>query len=143
MLFLVLLVVLIVLLPCLIWAAMEWAYYRDLHYLRQCARVKTVRLITYWPGMESWRLAAERLANEEVPMARELVPENAQWREPDMLPEAITMEMEPEEPLKVVNIVAALEEAPMPEADRERGPMVATAPPHPRRKAPRIRRIAS
>jgi hypothetical protein len=131
----------LILLPCLMWAVMEWAYRRELQYLRQCVRVKTVRLITYWPGMESWRLAAERIANEEVPAELEVVPENAQWRQPDVMPEAIMMETEPEEPLKVVNITAALEEAP--EADHTRGPMVAAAAPHPRRKTARMRRVAS
>jgi hypothetical protein len=137
------LAVLIILLPCLMWAVMEWAYRRDLQYLRQCTRVRTVRLITYWPGMESWRLAAERIANEEAPPELEVVPENAQWREPEMMPEAITMETEPEEPLKVVNITAALEEPPAPETDHARGPMVAATAPHPRRKTARMRRAAS
>ena len=102
-------VVALVLLPCLMWAAMEFAYYRDLRYLRRCVHVKTVRLITYWPGMEEWRLATERLANEQPLAVPEILPENAQWQEPDILPEAITMETEPEEPLNVVNITAALE----------------------------------
>ena len=134
-------VVALVLLPCLMWAAMELAYYRELRYLRQSVHVKTVRLITYWPGMEEWRLAAERLANEQPIAAPEILPENAQWQEPDLLPEAITMETEPEEPLNVVNITAALESSHARD-DAESGAIIAKAP-QPRRRATRIRRIAS
>ncbi len=122
---------------------MEWVYYRELHYLRECLRLQTVRLVTYWPGMEDWRLAAEKLATEKAPATPEIVPENAEWREPT-LPAAIMANVLPEEPLNVVNIMAALDDHEATEgAARARAEAVAKAPPHPRRKAARIRRAAS
>jgi hypothetical protein len=135
--------VILLLLTGLIWAAMEWVYYRELHYLRECLSVQSVRLVTHWPGMEEWRLAAEKLAKEKAPAALEIVPDNADWREPAM-PEAIMANVLPEEPLNVVNIMAALDghqamDGTMP----SRAEAIPKAPPHPRRRAPRIRRAAS
>ena len=131
----------LILLPALIWAVMEWAYYRELAYQRRCFDVKTVRLITDWPGRHEWRLA-ERLANERPLAAPEVVPENLQWREPDILPDAIAMEAEPEEPLNIVHITAALEANPACGADAS-GAIITKAAPHRRRKVTtRIRRAA-
>jgi hypothetical protein len=136
-------VVIFVLLTGLIWAAMEWVYHRELHYLRECLRLQSVHLVTYWPGMEEWRLAAENLAKEKAPAALEIVPENAEWREP-LMPQAIMSNVLPEEPLNVVNIMAALDDHQARDgAARARAETVAKAPPHPRRKAARIRRAAS
>jgi hypothetical protein len=135
----------LILLTGLIWAAMEWVYYRELHYLRECLRLQSVRLVTYWPGMEEWRLAAEKLAKEKARPAHEIVPEAAEWREPEIMPQAIMANTLPEEPLNVVNIMAALEDhqAAREGSGRVRAETVAKAAPHPRRKATRIRRAAS
>ena len=132
----------LILLTVAIWATMEWAFYRELHYLRNCLRIQSLKIVTNWPGREEWRLASEELANRELAVAAERVPLAAVWREPDIMPDAIMMETEPEELLKVVNIMAALEDDDALDGDRSQGALVAKAPPHPRRKSARIRRAA-
>ncbi len=138
-----------ILLSGLIWAVMEWIYYRELHYQRECLRVQSIRLVTYWPGMESWRLAAERLANERPLAAPEVVPAAAEWQEPDMLPGSILIATEPDEPLKIVNITAALEASQQSKARAEASDAArsrlneALIQSRPRRKGQRIRKVAN